>query len=85
MGRYIFRTYIITTAVLAVVMILCLSWMSRDSAAQPNDATGNQILTVEQCINDNTDAAIKPPDKKVLVKAGIIEEQLRAYPKIILR
>jgi len=76
MRRYIISKYLITIAVVAVVMMLCPSWTSREGVAQPNDATGDEILSVEQCIDDNTDASIKPLEKKVLVKAGIIEEQL---------
>lgn len=75
MRWYIISKYLITAAV-AVLMILCLSWTSRDGVAQPNDAISDDVLTVEQCINDNTDASIKPLEKKILIKAGIIEEQL---------
>jgi hypothetical protein len=77
MRRYIISKYFITTVIVAVVTtLLCLSWTSRDGATQPNDPVSDDVLTVEQCINDNTDASIKPIEKKILVKAGIIEEQL---------
>ena len=76
MRRYIISKYLIATAVVAVVITLCLSWTSREGVAQPDDATGDEGLTVEKCINDNTDPSIKPLEKKAVVKAGIIDEQL---------
>lgn len=75
MRRHAISKYFITSVV-AVLMVLCLSWQSRDGLAQPNDATGDDVLTVEQCINSNTDASIKPVEKTVLIKEGIIEEHL---------
>jgi hypothetical protein len=57
-------------------LTLCVSLAHRNGAAQLDDVTGDSSLTVEQCINDNTDASIKPREKKILVEAGIIEEQL---------
>jgi hypothetical protein len=76
MRQYIISKCFVTTTVFAVVVILCLSWTSRDGVAQPNDAIGDDVLTVEQCINDNTDASIKPVEKKILIEESIIEEQL---------
>lgn len=75
MRLYVISKYPIISAV-AVLMVLGLSWTSRDSAAQPNDGIGDDVLTVEQCINDNTDASIKPADQRILIEEGIIDEHL---------
>ena len=60
MRQYIMSKYLIVTAALAVVIIICLSWMSRDGAAQTNGASDDGVRTVGQCINDQTDAPMDP-------------------------
>lgn len=76
MRQYNIISKYLIISVVAVLIVLGLSWTSRDSVAQPNDAIGDDVLTVEQCVNDNTNASIKPAEKKILIKEGIIEEQL---------
>jgi hypothetical protein len=44
--------------------------------AQLNDAADDETLTVEQCINDNTDTPLKRVEEKALIEAGIIDENL---------
>src|SRR3712207_5321553 len=76
MRQYIMSKYLIVTAALAVVIIICLSWMSRDGAAQTNGASDDGVRTVGQCINHHTDAPMDPLDEKILIEEGIIEKQL---------
>jgi hypothetical protein len=62
--------------VVTILAALCMSWPVRDGAAQVNGATSDEELTVEQCINGNTDTSIDPAEEKELIRAGIIENKL---------
>jgi hypothetical protein len=68
--------FLIGIGVAAILAVLCVSWTVRDAVAQLSEVTRDDVLSVEQCISNNTDASIDPPEKKELIRAGIIEEDL---------
>src|SRR3712207_5395801 len=72
----LFRSFLIGIGVAAILTVLCISWTVRDAVAQLSEVTRDDVLSVEQCISNNTDASIDPPEKKELIRAGIIEKDL---------
>src|SRR5215211_2078115 len=67
---------LIGAGVVTILAALCMSWTVRDGVTQANGATSDEELTVEECINGNTDTSIDPAEEQELIRAGIIENKL---------
>lgn len=66
---------LIRAGVAIALTALCVIWTVRYGAALANDATDDDVLTVEQCIDDNTNASVEPLER-ALVEGGILDEDL---------
>jgi hypothetical protein len=75
MRAYI-NEFLIGTGVAATLAVLSVSWTVRDVEAQLSDATRDEVLSVERCISNDTEAYIDPLEEKELIRAGIIKEDL---------
>ncbi len=55
-------------------MALCVGWLVHDVAAQTNDVTDDDTLTVGECLSEVSTSV--GPVGQALIKEGIIEENL---------
>jgi hypothetical protein len=67
---------LIGAGIVTILAALCMSWKVRDGVTQVNGATGDEELTVEQCINGNTDTSIDPAEETELIRTEIIKNKL---------
>jgi hypothetical protein len=76
MRSYIFKTFIVASGFAATVTIVGMSWLAFVGAAQADNPTDDDLLTAEQCIDNNTINGSVEPFEESLVAEGIVNTDL---------